>query len=165
MLEWLIAAAACAGFAALEVVFAGRRPQRFLSSLVQPRWAPSLPVWGLIAVGYYLACLIGLAQLMRAGPPAWPALFLLVKIMAANAFWNLLFFRLRALRLAFYYSLVYGLMVLAFVALAAPLDRVTVGLWAIYAAYQVYALTLLHALARLNSEKDAGFSRLVAALR
>jgi tryptophan-rich sensory protein len=138
---------AAAGF---EALCAGRDPMGRLKSLEQPRWSPPTWVWVLIGIAWYGICFTGLVRLL----PFWPMhelpVILLVALLLANAAANIPLFRLRRLDLALAFFVPYWLLLAAFMWTACRLDPLTFGLFAIYAAYQVYAALWGYQLLRMN---------------
>jgi tryptophan-rich sensory protein len=143
----LLIIVAAAGF---EGLCAGRDPMGQLKALNQPRWSPPTWVWVLIGIAWYGICLTGLVRLL----PFWPEhkvpIILLVAMLLANGAANIPLFRLRRLDLALAFFLPYWVLLAAFMWTVCPLDRLTVALFAIYAAYQVYAALWGYQLLRMN---------------
>ena len=148
--HWLIAIGICIAAAAIESLCAGRYPLGKLKALKQPWWSPRAWVWVLIGLAWYGICLVGLVRLL----PYWPGekapVILLVALLLANAAVNIPTFRMERLDLAFYFFAPYWLLLAAFFATACPLDRLICTLFAIYAAYQLYAAAWGWRLWRMN---------------
>jgi tryptophan-rich sensory protein len=91
------ALAICLGTAAAEGLLAGGGVRRRLAQLRQPRYSPSFGVWIGIGICYYLICFVVLSRLIdSARTPFWGATFsIVVALMAGNALWSLVFFRLK----------------------------------------------------------------------
>ena len=139
-MAYLIAIAICAAFAALEGLLAGRGVQAKLATINQPRWAAPLPVWIALGLIYYALCFVTVVRLVdQENWASWPFL-LLMKLMAANAVWNLIFFRARAFGGALAFNLLYLMLFLVFWWQVGHADRLLGWLWAVYAGYQAYAL-------------------------
>ena len=83
----------CTGAAVLESVLAGRGVRKRLASLRMPPYSPPFALWLVIGLAYYAICFIVLRHLLTGGFTI--SLGLLVLILLANAFWNVLFFRWR----------------------------------------------------------------------
>lgn len=75
---------------------------------------------------------------------------MLIGLMAANTFWNFIYFRLRDLRLAFWYSAVYVLLAIALLVVLLKTDFVTALAFAAYVLYLPYALLLFYRTWKLN---------------
>ena len=71
--------------------------------------------------------------------------------MLANAGWNLVFFRLRALRWSFWFYVPYILLVIALIWVLWSVDKVSATLLFIYTAYLPYALVWSYFVLKLNS--------------
>lgn len=149
-MNYLIALSLCAAAAAVEGLCAGRDPMGQLKALRQPRWSPPTWAWVLIGIGWYGICFTGIVRLL----PFWSVekspLILLGALMLANAIVNVPTFRMRRLDLAFYFFGPYWLLLAAFFRAVCPLDRLTCGLFAIYAVYQIYAAAWGFRLWRMN---------------
>lgn len=149
MLRPLVFAAAICAVAALgEAMFMGKDGQRWMRSLRQPRFAPSLLAWAFIGLAYYAICFVALYRLASRRAPAAMALLLL--LMAANTFWNYIYFRIRDLKLAFWYSVGYLPLAGALVISLLRSDFVAAIGFIFYIAYLPYALWLFHTTWKLN---------------
>jgi translocator protein len=127
----------------LESVAAGKRPRAYLAGLVLPRGSPPFVAWIAIGIAYYVVCAILLYRLLALGPETFlvrAALALLLVLMAANAFWNYLFFRRRNPRAGYLAFLPYSLLALVLGSVLFLADRG--GAWIVlpYLGYLVYAL-------------------------
>lgn len=143
----LLIIVAAAGF---EGLCAGRDPMGQLRALKQPRWSPPTWLWVLIGIAWYAICFVGLVRLL----PFWPQhrlpIILLAALLLANGAANIPLFRLRRLDLALVFFVPYWVLLAAFFWFACPLDRLTCALFAVYAAYQVYAAMWGYRLLRMN---------------
>lgn len=131
------------GGAALEGLAAGKAPRAYLATLRLPRGSPSFGAWIAIGVAYYAICGILLYRLLAHGPATFqgaPALALLILLMAANAFWNYLFFRRRNLRAGYLAFFPYTLIALTLFSVLFFADRVGAWIFLPYLGYLVYAL-------------------------
>ena len=156
MPDLLIALLVCVTAAVAEGLCAGRDPMAKLRAIRQPSWSPPSWLWVLIGLAWYALCFTALLRLL----PHWPRhpapVLLLAALMLANGGANLLQFRLERLDLAFFFLLPYWLLLAAFLSAACPLDRLTCVLFAIYAAYQLYAAAWGYSLWRMNPPPAAG---------
>jgi tryptophan-rich sensory protein len=146
----LYAILACAIAAAGEGLFMGKDGSRFMNSLKQPAFALPLWAWSLIGVAYYAICFLAMYRLTSRPSPDRVSLGLLIGLMAANTFWNFIYFRLRDLRLAFWYSAVYVLLAVALLVVLLKTDFVTALAFAAYVLYLPYALLLFYRTWKLN---------------
>ena len=137
----MISLAVCLVAAALEGLAAGPGVRARLTSLRQPRWAPSFGVWVVIGGLYYILCFVLLFRLIGLAPsPLRPIAFVLLGVlMLVNAGFNLVFFRRGALRASFLLFLPYSLVALALLGILLRLDRVTAAVFGLYLLYLVYA--------------------------
>jgi hypothetical protein len=71
--------------------------------------------------------------------------------MAANTFWNYLYFRRRDFRLVFWYSVGYSILVAGLVCVLLYTDAAVAIAFGGYAAYLIYALALFYSGWKLNS--------------
>jgi tryptophan-rich sensory protein len=155
---WLWSLAVCAIAALLEGVLAGRGVARRFAELRLPRHSPSLRVWALIGLFYYLTCFLILERLLARSLRPWPAALafaLVLAILLANAGWGWLFFRLRSARASFVALLPYGALVLALAAVLLGLDRVAFVILLPYLAYLGYVVWWAHQVWRLNDPLHA----------
>ncbi len=147
---YLIALLICAGAAAFEGLCAGRDPMGQLKTTKQPPWSPPNWVWVLIGIAWYGICFAGLERLL----PFWAEhplpVVLLAALMLANGSANILGFRIKRLDLAFYFLFPFWILLATFLWTACALDRLTCGLFATYAVYQIYAGFWGYRLWRLN---------------
>jgi tryptophan-rich sensory protein len=120
----IYAIGSCLTGAVAEGVLMGKGGRRFMDSLKQPRCTPPLWAWSLIGAAYYLICGIAIYRLTSHAAPSLWAISLVGAVIAANSFWNYIYFRRRDLRLAFWYSVLYALLVIALIAVLIPADPV-----------------------------------------
>jgi translocator protein len=133
----LLALLICIAAAALEGVFAGSGVRQRLASLRMPPYSPPLSVWLLIGITYYVICFIVLRQLLARSFTL--PIVLLVLVLLANAFWSVLFFRWRDLRVSFIGFLPYALLVAALVVSLVRSYPFGAVLFMCYCAYLLYA--------------------------
>lgn len=149
-MNYAIALSICAVAAAFEGLCAGRDPLGQLKATKQPSWSPPNWIWVLIGIGWYGICFVGLARLLALSADHRLPAILLAALMLANASANVLTFRMRRFDLAFYFLFPYWLLLAAFFRAACPVDRLTCGLFALYAGYQLYAAVWGYRLWRVN---------------
>ena len=139
MMDWLWAGLICIAFGALEALCAGRHPAATLRSIRQPGWSPPFWAWAVIGIAWYVICFVSLARLLpRYGETPWP-LILLLKLMAANALWGIIQFRMKRFDLALWFCLPYAVLLAAFLWAVWPVDRAPFYLFVGYALYLPYA--------------------------
>ena len=151
MNRYLLALVICIGMAAFEGVCAGRDPMKQLRGLRQPRWSPPPLVWILIGVFWYAICFTALVRLLRTYDQNASPVWLLIALMAANAGANVPQFRMRRLDLAFLYLFPYWALLSAFIWCVRSVDPLSLGLFAVYAGYQIYAAAWGWSLWQLNN--------------
>ena len=139
MNAWIAALLICAAAAAFEGICAGRDPLKKLAQLKQPSWSPPAWIWVLIGLFWYGICFVAFVRLLPHYAAEPTAAHLLGLLMATNAFANIPQFRMGRLDLAWLMLFPYWLVLVAFIAAAASVDRLTTILFAIYAVYQLYA--------------------------
>jgi tryptophan-rich sensory protein len=149
-MNYLIALGICVLVAVLEGLCAGRDPMAKLKATRQPSWSPPNWLWVLIGIAWYAICFIALVRLLGLWPARQAPVILLVALMVANASANILQFRLERLDLAFLFLFPYWLLLAAFLVVVRPLDDLITGLFAGYAAYQLYAAVWGYRLWKLN---------------
>jgi tryptophan-rich sensory protein len=135
----------------LETLCAGKEPGGVLKMLHQPRWAFPMPVWYAIGFFYYMMCFAVVYRLAASGRAETTALMLIAALMAANAGWNLIFFRLRSLRWSFWFYVPYVVLVGLLIKDLWSVDRASAKLFLIYSAYLPYALVWSHFVQKLNT--------------
>jgi len=119
-------------------MLAGSGVRQRLASLRMPPYSPPFPVWLAIGVVYYAICFTVLRRLLI--DSFMVSLTLLVLVLLANAFWNVLFFRWRDLRASFIAFIPYALLVAALVVSLSGNYPFGAVLFMCYSAYLVYAL-------------------------
>lgn len=145
--------ALCALSGIAEALFAGRGIGDRLTELRSPRF--SLPLWGwaVIAAGYYVICysvLFRLFELNTALSLRPACITLILAVMAANAFWNYLFFRRRNLFLATIGSIPYSVAAILLLYFLSQADRTAAWIFAPYCVYLIYANVWGFSLWKLN---------------
>jgi tryptophan-rich sensory protein len=149
----ILALLICAAAAAFEGALAGRGVRARFAELRLPRFSPSLTVWFLIGGAYYIISFVILYRLLATDQRSRLHAFaftLLLILMAVNAGWGLLFFRLKNLRASFLAFVPYGVVALVLVVTLATTDRISALLLAPYLAYLGYALWWAHRVWVLN---------------
>ena len=144
----------CAAAALLETLCAGTDVEQRFRELRLPVY--SLPLWGWFVVGglYYLMCFVVLYRILRQEPSTrqrLTCLLLVVALMLANALWNLVFFRLDQLFLAFGVMLPYLVLASSLFAVLRRVDRVSSWFVVPYLAYLVYVTAWAYGVWRLNT--------------
>ena len=150
----LIAGVLCALAASLEGLAAGSGVKQRFAMLALPRWAPPLPLWIAIGVAYYVICFMVLSRALTLPPSGSraAALILVLSIMLINAYWNVLFFRRRDLRLSFIAGAWYSVLAVALWLLLWQID-VRAMLWLTpYIVYLPYANAFGYAVWRANRQ-------------
>jgi translocator protein len=143
----------CIGGAALESLAAGKSGRAYLATLVLPRGSPSFGGWIVVGIAYYAVCAALLYRLLAHGPETFSvraALTLLILLMAANAFWNYLFFRRRSPRAAYLAFFPYALLALLVAGVLLFADRRGALIFLPYLVYMGYALWWSRRVWRLN---------------
>ena len=149
-LPLIYAVGACVAAASAEALFMGKGGHAFMKSFRLPAFAPPAWGWALLGAGYYIICFIAMYRLTSRTTPSRLATDLLMIVMAANAFWNFVYFRLRDLRLTFWYSVGYACLVAVLLVALLRTDNIAAIVFAIYAAYLPYALALFYRIWKLN---------------
>lgn len=146
----------CVVAAGLEGVFAGGGVKQRFVELRMPRLSPPLAVWIVIGVGYYAISFLVLYRLLVLPSTTLRtvALSLILAVLLVNAFWNLLFFRLQSLPLAFIAGVLYSLAALGLLVLLFRLDRIAASALLPYAIYLFYANVWTYAVWRANPRPD-----------
>lgn len=154
----VIATVICLIAAILEAVLAGGRVRFRLSELRMPAYSPGFLVWMSIGLLYYVMCFLILRRLLFGGTFSnshpW-ALMLVIAVLAANASWNVLFFRLRALFASFLAFIPYGILVLALAAILIPIYAFGTMLLTAYCGYLIYAAWWSYRVWQLNDRKHS----------
>jgi tryptophan-rich sensory protein len=135
----------------VEALCAGKGPSRVMKELRQPRWAFPMPVWYAVGFFYYMMCFAVVYRTRASGRTGAVALLLIAALMAANAGWNVIFFRLRSLRWSFWFYVPYSVLVAALASALWSVDRVSTTLLLIYSAYLPYALVWSYFVMKLNA--------------
>lgn len=125
-----------------EAIAAGTRQREVFAGLRFPKYSPPLRVWYVVGGFYYGICFLVLWRVLRLPVDSSlraAALGLVLAFIGMNAVWNVAFFRLRNLKLSYYFSVLYSLVALvAFVVLLLT-DRVAAVVFIPYVLYLVYA--------------------------
>lgn len=135
----------------VETLCAGKKPGSVMKKLHQPRWAFPMLVWYAVGLFYYMMCFAVVYRMTSSFRTEAAALVLIAALMAANAGWNLIFFRLRSLRWSFWFYVPYIVLVATLVRSLWPVDRVSATLLLIYSAYLPYALVWSYFVLKLNT--------------
>jgi tryptophan-rich sensory protein len=135
-----------------EALFMGRKGNSYMRSLRQPTWAMPVSLWALIALMYYAICFFVIFRLREYAPEARNTFVLVIAVMAANSFWNYLYFRLRKLQAVFQYSAGYAVLACVLLISLAITDKIAAIAFAIYVLYLPYALMLFYRTWQLNNE-------------
>jgi tryptophan-rich sensory protein len=133
---------------------AGRGVRALFQSLQQPRWALPLWIWYVFGGLYYVGCFLALRLLLESGLSSGAkklCLGGLVLLMTVNAAWNLVFFRLRNLRLSFLLTIPYGLLAVAVLSCLWHDRGAAFDFFLIYCLYQAYAVAWTHCIWRMNA--------------
>ncbi len=149
----ILAVIICGLAAVLEGGLAGGGVRAYFATLRLPRYSPPFWAWVVIGALYYVAAFIVLYRLFRLESRGllWSvAMSLAILMLAINAVWNLLFFRLKSLRASALALIPYSLVVLALAFSLARLDVVAAWSLAPYLAYLVYANAWVYNLWRVN---------------
>lgn len=148
----------CLCAALLEGLFAGRNVKATFAGLRFPRY--SLPLWAWFAVGaaYYVLFFTIVFRILRTSDRtilAAVTLVLAVKMMFINAFWNLLFFRLRSVLLSLVLGIPYGLIAIVLFGCLLTFDRAAALTLSPYLVYLLYANYWGYQLWKLNRGRSA----------
>jgi tryptophan-rich sensory protein len=135
----------------LETLCAGKEPRGVMKKLHQPRWAFPMPVWYAVGFFYYMMCFAVVYRMTASGRTKAAVVMLIAALMAANAGWNLIFFRLRSLRWSFWFFVPYLVLVAALIRALWFVDRVSTTLLVVYSAYLPYALVWSYFVLKLNT--------------
>ena len=150
----LTALAVCIAGAFLEGLCAGSGVKKYLAELKWPSFSPSLRAWYIIGVVYYVVvfvCAYRILQRAATEPFRNAALTLLLVTVAANAFWNALFFRAKNFRATFVFSMCYSVIVVGCWYCLSRFDHLAAFVFDLYMIYLIYANVLGYRLWRLNS--------------
>ena len=149
----LISLGICLIAALLEGLFAGKHVKSVLGKLQTPSFAPPLWVWAIIGVGYYAICFFVLYRIFRhEGDDSikTAALILLLIVMAVNAFWNYVFFRLENLFYSFVLGVLCSLVAVALFFCLLRFDTIAALALTAYLLYLIYAFRWGYGLLKLN---------------
>jgi translocator protein len=126
------------------------RPDEWYANLSKPWFTPPNsifgPVWTLL---YVMVAIAGWRTFMR-GPPAGPITVWTIALVL-NFAWSPVFFRLHSPLAALFVIVVLLAAIIAFTALAWPRDTLSALLFAVYAAWVLFATILNAAIYRLNN--------------
>lgn len=143
----------CAASAAIEGACAGRGVKAFFATLRTPAYSAPLPVWYAIGLIYYLTFGFVLYRVFlhpADGLLMKGTVVLVVAMLIANALWNLLFFRLKDIFLAFVTGSSAPLFDATLLLCLVRLDRTAAAALVPYLLYRVYAVWWGYALWRVN---------------
>lgn len=117
-----------------------------------PSWAPTLGLWIVIGVAYYVIFFAVLTRVLNlpSSPARTLALTLIGTVLFVNGFWNFLFFRLRDLRFSFIAGLLYSVAAIWLLLVLMRLDLTAVAWLSPYAAYLPYANAFGYAVWKAN---------------
>ena len=153
----LISLGICVLAAAAETILAGRQPMKFLATLRQPHFAPPLWLWTIIGVFYYLICFLVLARLLHLEPGNMlrhVAIALILALLAINAFFNYVLFRMRDLFASLAVFVAYDLIAIALIISLFLLSRAATLIFIAYPVYLIFANCWAYQLWRLNQPTD-----------
>lgn len=153
MSPWLTALVVCLLAVIAEGLLAGGNVREHLRQIKQPRASPPMWLWIAIGLAYYIICYTILFRLFSLGRDGMRnvAVGFVLMILAANAFWNYLFFRAKNFFACLVLSLGYGVLVVALLMMLARIDRTSAFVLLPYVAYLTYAGRLQYSIWRLNS--------------
>jgi len=153
MSPWLAALVICLLAIIAEGLLAGGNVREHLRQIKQPRASPPMWLWIAIGLAYYIICYTILFRLFaRSGDGMRNvAVGIVIVILAANAFWNYLFFRAKNFFACLVVSLGYGILVVVLMMMLARIDRTSAFVLLPYVAYLTYAGRLQYSIWRLNS--------------
>ncbi|HEX3231552.1 MAG TPA: TspO/MBR family protein [Pyrinomonadaceae bacterium] len=150
----LLSIGICVLGAILEGIAAGSNIKPLFAKLRFPSYSAPLWVWYIIGVLYYATYGFILYRILRYDGVSIlrPIAFALVLvIMAANAFWNYVFFRAQRLYYGFVVGLLYSVVAFALFVCLLQFDRVAAWAQVPYLLYLTYAYRWSRGLLRLNS--------------
>lgn len=152
MSPWMTAFLVCLLAVVAEGLLAGNRVREHLRQIRVPHASPPLWLWIVIGLAYYVICFTILFRLLAraSGTGRDVGVAILVLLLAANAFWNYLFFRAKNYFACLVFSLGYGVLAVALLLLLANVDRTSALVLLPYVAYLVYAGRLQVSIWRLN---------------
>ena len=148
--------AICAGGAVAEGLAAGTGVRKRFAELCLPRYSPPLEVWVAVGILYYAVCFIVAYRLLRGpwDPVRSLPIALLLALITANALWNYLFFRRKALGASTAAFVPYTILALVLFVSLIGVDRVASWAFFLYVAYLPYAAWWLFALRRANTTSE-----------
>lgn len=149
----LISLGICAVGAILEGVAAGKNVKPVFAKLRFPPYSPPLSVWYVVGIFYYLTYFSLLYQIFRHDGDdglRYLSLTLVLIILAANAFWNYLFFRVQNLFYGLVLGVLYALIAIALFVCLIQFDRVASYFLLPYLLYLIYASWWSYGLLKLN---------------
>ena len=123
-----------------------------MKSLKQPNFAPPNWAWAIVGVVYYVICFYVLFRVTSASENTAP-LSLVILLMTANTFWNFFYFRLRKLRVVFWYSVAYSAIAVVLLFVLVKFEKSAASVFSIYVAYLPYALLVFYRTWKLNPER------------
>jgi Tryptophan-rich sensory protein (mitochondrial benzodiazepine receptor homolog) len=150
---FLISLGICILAAAAETILAGKHPIKFLATLRQPHFAPPLWLWTIIGVFYYLICFLVLARLLHVESGNMlrdVAVALILALLAINAFFNYVLFRMRNLFASLAVFAAYDLIAIALTMSLLLLDKTAALVFIAYPVYLIFANCWAYQLWRLN---------------
>lgn len=143
----------CAIGAVLEGAAAGKNVKGVFAKLRFPRFSPPLPVWYGVGVFYYATYFSVLYRILRHDGDAglrYMSLALVITILAANAFWNYLFFRAQNLLSASILGMLYSVVAIVLFICLVQFDRIASFIQLPYLIYLIYAAWWSYGLLKLN---------------
>ena len=126
---------------------------KFLATLRQPHFAPPLWLWTIIGVFYYLICFLVLVRLLHVEPGNMlrpVAIALILALLAINAFFNYVLFRMRNLFASLVVFVAYDLIAIALTMSLLLLDKAAALVFTAYPVYLMFANCWAYQLWRLN---------------
>jgi benzodiazapine receptor len=149
----LVSLGVCVIGAILEGAAAGKNVKPVFSKLRFPKYSPPLPVWYGIGVLYYAIHFSLLYRILGHDGDVglrYVSLTLVIIILAANAFWNYLFFRAQSLSYSSLLGALYALVAIALFICLIQFDRVASYFLLPYLLYLIYASWWSYGLLKLN---------------
>jgi translocator protein len=126
------------------------RPDEWYANLSKPWFTPPDSIFGSVwTLLYVMVAIAGWRTFMR-GPPAAPITVWTIALVL-NFAWSPVFFRLHSPLAALFVIVVLLAAIIAFTALAWPRDTLSALLFAVYAAWVLFATILNAAIYRLNN--------------
>lgn len=150
MIAWVVFIAAVAVAAVSGMRF---MPDRWHAALKKPAWNPPNWVFGPVWSILYLMIAVSGWLVWRAADDHWSfALTLWTVQLMVNAAWSWLFFRRHRIDVALADTATLFVIILAYIAVAAPLSTLAAVLFVPYAVWVAFATTLNFRLWRLNPD-------------